>query len=110
MPVITTGIAWAWSGVIDGVAQDGTSGAPDARVTVTLAAGALQVRVYECPLTYPLLDPGDATVQLARFYLRGRQCAIRAESVGGIEEGTLIFETPELEVEVLRETTATVSP
>lgn len=89
--------------ILDFVPLDGTGGQPDERLTITLsdltASGRLTQR-FEMGLSLPFPLTGTERFRNA---MRGAWFQLQVEVVGGLANGTVIFEQVELEFEVVRE-------
>ena len=89
--------------VLDGVPQDGTGGTPDLRQTLTLA-GTPGTRVTE-RWEFTLYSPYDDGVDpdAARVALRGCWFQLLIDATTTLGTGDLLFEQPEIEYEIVRE-------
>lgn len=92
-------VALRMTPLVDGVAYDGTS-APDERLSVALVGtGERVTSEHLLPTTKGLYDFVDPSVELARFFQRGKRFAVRLEVVGGLPDADVILERVEVEME-----------
>lgn len=96
--------------IVDFVALDGTGGQPDERLTITLpdlTATGRETDRYEMGLSLPFPLTGPERFRNA---LRGAWFQLLIEGIGGLAAGDLIFESVELEHEVVRESVVAETP
>ncbi len=89
--------------ILDGIAQDGTGGTVDLRQTVALTGtpGTRVTERFEFGMSLPY-DDGSSSNAI-RTALRGTWFQLLVDTVGGLGDGDLIIEQPEIEFEVVRE-------
>jgi len=89
--------------IVDGVVFDGTGGNPDLRQTLALVGvpGTRVTERFEFGMSVPY-DDGVSTNAI-RTALRGAWFQLQIDQVGGLGNGDLIIEQPEIEYEVVRE-------
>lgn len=92
--------------IVDDVAYDGTGGNPDLRQTVAIAEviGTRRTFKFEFALFLPYDDGADADA--VRTSLRGSWFQLQVDTVGGLGVGDFIIDAPEIEFEIVRESTA----
>lgn len=89
--------------IVDGVVFDGTGGNPDLSQTLVLAGtpGTRVTERFEFGMSVPFDD--GVNVDAIRTALRGAWFQLQVDLVGGLGNGDLIIEQPEIEFEVVRE-------
>lgn len=92
--------------IVDDVVYDGTLGNPDLRQTVAIAEtpGTRRTFKFEFALYKPFDDGVDADA--VRTALRGSWFQLLVDTVGGLGVGDFIIDAPEIEFEIVRESTA----
>lgn len=91
--------------IVDDVVYDGTLGNPDLRQQVAIAEtpGTLRTFKFEFALYLPYDDGVDADA--LRTALRGSWFQLLIDTIGGLGIGDLFIDQPEIEFEVVREST-----
>ncbi len=92
--------------IVDDVVYDGTGGNPDLRQTVAIAEtpGTRRTFKFEFALFLPYDDGIDPDA--LRTALRGSWFQLLVDTVGGLGVGDFIIDAPEIEFEIVRESTA----
>ena len=92
--------------IVDDVVYDGTGGNADLRQTVAIAeaVGIRRTFKFEFSLFLPFDDGADPDA--LRTALRGSWFQLLVDTVGGLGVGDFIIDAPEIEFEIVRESTA----
>ena len=92
--------------IVDDVVYDGTGGNADLSQTVVIAEtpGTRRTFKFEFALALPFDDGVDPDA--LRTALRGSWFQLQVDTVGGLGVGDFIIDAPEIEFEIVRESTA----
>lgn len=92
--------------IVDDVVYDGTGGNQDLRQTVAIAETPGTRRTFKHEFTLYISYDDGSDPDAVRTALRGSWFQLQVDTVGGLGVGDLILDQPEIEFEIVRESTA----